>query len=118
MILILILGIKAKLRGSEFPATELFLKDSEGLLFVAVGFYEGSVWSLRNAEEKHIMNSHIKYKDKDAKGAYRNVELGDKTYSRETWNKMIEHLDPSWENLQTRLKEEKFRKKKQKLQEN
>ena len=65
------------------------------------------------------MNSHVKYKDKDTNGAYRNVEVGGKTYTRENFNNIIQSLDPNKnklkEKFENRIKKIEGIKKKQRV---
>jgi len=90
------LDISGKLTGDNFPSTEAFISDPLGNnVFIGIGLYEGSPFTSLWGENKDNKITDFKFSiTTDDDGNFTGVNVGDKSYTINEWNKLFENIDP------------------------
>ena len=85
------LDIMAVQSGDKFPAAETFIQDTKGnALFIGVSPYDGNPYtSLPGDNDRPMMTSNFTATI-DENGVFTGIKMGDKTYSVQEWNKMMQ----------------------------
>ena len=87
-----VLSITAKITGDDFPSSESFIVDNAGKsLFIGVSGLSGSaLTSLWGNNDRDMIEANFNIKI-DKEGKFVEVQVNDKIYKPEEWNKQFEN---------------------------